>query len=125
MVVMVAMSSTSAACAIVAGRCATMIRVIAGNYQPTAGIYQIDNHEVHFKKPAEARYAGVEVVYQDLALCNNLSSAANVSDRASTPALLTLYAPIRGAEPKLAADATLITPPRPLLRRRGTKVSHP
>jgi simple sugar transport system ATP-binding protein len=33
---------------------------------------------VHFSKPVEAREKGVEVVYQDLALCNNLSAAANV-----------------------------------------------
>ena len=32
----------------------------------------------HFHKPVEAREKGIEVVYQDLALCNNLSAAANV-----------------------------------------------
>ena len=33
---------------------------------------------MHFHRPLEARQQGIEVVYQDLALCNNLSAAANV-----------------------------------------------
>ena len=33
---------------------------------------------VHFHKPVDARAAGIEVVYQDLALCNNLTASANV-----------------------------------------------
>jgi len=33
---------------------------------------------VHFHKPVEARAKGIEVVYQDLALCNNLTASANV-----------------------------------------------
>jgi simple sugar transport system ATP-binding protein len=56
----------------------TLVRVIAGNYQPSNGIYRLDSEEVHFRNPAEARRAGVEVVYQDLALCDNLTSTANV-----------------------------------------------
>src|SRR5579863_8050656 len=56
----------------------TLVRVIAGNFPPTAGEIRIDGVPVHFSKPVEAREKGVEVVYQDLALCNNLSAAANV-----------------------------------------------
>ncbi len=33
---------------------------------------------VAFHKPADARDAGIEIVYQDLALCDNLSAAENV-----------------------------------------------
>jgi simple sugar transport system ATP-binding protein len=33
---------------------------------------------VRFHRPVEAREKGIEVVYHDLALCNNLSAAANV-----------------------------------------------
>jgi simple sugar transport system ATP-binding protein len=50
----------------------TLVKVIAGNFPPTNG------EAVHFHKPVEAREKGIEVVYQDLALCNNLSAAANV-----------------------------------------------
>src|ERR1700721_357021 len=56
----------------------TLVRVIAGNFPPTAGEIRIEGVPVHFSKPVEAREKGVEVVYQDLALCNNLSAAANV-----------------------------------------------
>jgi simple sugar transport system ATP-binding protein len=56
----------------------TLVKVIAGNFPPTHGEVRIGGEVVHFHKPVEARQKGVEVVYQDLALCNNLSAAANV-----------------------------------------------
>jgi simple sugar transport system ATP-binding protein len=56
----------------------TLVKVIAGNFPPTGGEIRIEGQPVHFSKPVEARQKGVEVVYQDLALCNNLSAAANV-----------------------------------------------
>ena len=56
----------------------TLVRIIAGNFRPTGGEMLIDGRIVHFHKPAQARDAGIEVVYQDLALCNNLTASANV-----------------------------------------------
>lgn len=56
----------------------TLVKVIAGNFPPSAGEIILDEKPVHFHKPVEARQQGIEVVYQDLALCNNLSAAANV-----------------------------------------------
>jgi simple sugar transport system ATP-binding protein len=56
----------------------TLVKVIAGNFPPTHGEIRIGGEAVHFHKPVEAREKGVEIVYQDLALCNNLSAAANV-----------------------------------------------
>ncbi len=56
----------------------TLVKVIAGNFPPTHGEIRLSGEAVHFHKPVEAREKGVEVVYQDLALCNNLSAAANV-----------------------------------------------
>jgi simple sugar transport system ATP-binding protein len=56
----------------------TLVKVIAGNFPPTHGEILLEGESVHFSKPVEAREKGVEVVYQDLALCNNLSAAANV-----------------------------------------------
>ena len=56
----------------------TLVRVMAGNFPPTSGDVLIDGEAQHFSKPVEAREKGIEVVYQDLALCNNLSAAANV-----------------------------------------------
>jgi len=56
----------------------TLVKVIAGNFPPNSGELKIDGVTEHFHKPLEARQKGIEVVYQDLALCNNLSAAANV-----------------------------------------------
>jgi simple sugar transport system ATP-binding protein len=56
----------------------TLVKLIAGNFPPTSGEIVIDGELAHFHKPVEAREKGIEVVYQDLALCNNLSAAANV-----------------------------------------------
>ncbi|MBM3631200.1 MAG: sugar ABC transporter ATP-binding protein [Alphaproteobacteria bacterium] len=56
----------------------TLLKIIAGNFYPSAGVIKFENQEVHFKKPIESREAGIEVVYQDLALCNHLTAASNV-----------------------------------------------
>ncbi len=56
----------------------TLVKILAGNFSPTEGEYLIDGRPVHFHKPLDARRAGIEVVYQDLAICDNLSAAANV-----------------------------------------------
>ena len=56
----------------------TLVKVIAGNFPPSHGNILINGETVHFTKPVDARAQGIEVVYQDLALCNNLTAAANV-----------------------------------------------
>lgn len=56
----------------------TLVKIIAGNFPPTGGTIHIDDREVHFAQPIDARRNGVEIVYQDLALCNNLTAGANV-----------------------------------------------
>ena len=56
----------------------TLVKIIAGNFRPTHGAIVMDGREVHFHKPIEAREHGIEIVYQDLALCDNLTAAANV-----------------------------------------------
>src|ERR1700692_4497844 len=56
----------------------TLVKVIAGNFPPSSGAIELDEKPVHFHRPIAAREQGIEVVYQDLALCNNLSAAANV-----------------------------------------------
>ena len=56
----------------------TMVKIIAGNFPPSAGEIVLDGESVQFHRPVEARKKGVEIVYQDLALCDNLTAAANV-----------------------------------------------
>ncbi len=56
----------------------TLVKIIAGNFPPSGGEMVLDGKAVHFHKPADARAAGVEIVYQDLALCDNLMASGNV-----------------------------------------------
>ncbi len=56
----------------------TLAKIIAGNFPPTSGRMEFNGEEVAFDGPVDARAAGIEVVYQDLALADNLSAAANV-----------------------------------------------
>jgi simple sugar transport system ATP-binding protein len=56
----------------------TLMRIIAGNFRPSQGAIAIDGHPITFHSPIDARRAGIEIVYQDLALCDNLTAAANV-----------------------------------------------
>lgn len=56
----------------------TLVRIMAGNFAPTTGEMWLNGEPVHFYRPLEARLSGIEIVYQDLALCDNLTAAANV-----------------------------------------------
>ena len=56
----------------------TLVRIIAGNFRPSEGEIRIHGETKHFHKPVDARAEGIEVVYQDLALCENLTATGNV-----------------------------------------------
>jgi len=56
----------------------TMIKVLAGAVRPDAGEVLMDGIPVHFRSPIEARTAGIEIVYQTLALSPALSIAENM-----------------------------------------------
>jgi simple sugar transport system ATP-binding protein len=56
----------------------TLVKIVAGNFAQSAGAMAMDGNKVSFHKPSDARAAGIEIVYQDLALCDNLSAAENV-----------------------------------------------
>lgn len=56
----------------------TLVKIIAGNYPPSAGEIRLEGQAVQFSRPLDAREKGIEIVYQDLALCDNLPAALNV-----------------------------------------------
>ena len=56
----------------------TLVKIIAGVFQANSGEIIYNNQKVKFAKPIDARNNGIEVVYQDLALCDNLTAAANI-----------------------------------------------
>ncbi|RWE10096.1 MAG: sugar ABC transporter ATP-binding protein [Mesorhizobium sp.] len=56
----------------------TVVKTVAGNFPPSDGEIVVDGEVCHFHKPVQARAKGIEVVYQDLALADNLTAAQNV-----------------------------------------------
>jgi fructose transport system ATP-binding protein len=56
----------------------TMVKALCGAVVPDSGQILLDGKPVHFKSPAEARVAGIETVYQNLALSPALSIADNM-----------------------------------------------
>jgi simple sugar transport system ATP-binding protein len=56
----------------------TMIKTISGVFQPSAGEIRLKGKAVNFSTPQEARDRGIETIYQDLALADNLSIGANI-----------------------------------------------
>ncbi len=55
----------------------TLVRCIAGDITPTSGVVALDGRPVP-ADPISAKRRGIEVVWQDLALCDNLDVASNV-----------------------------------------------
>lgn len=56
----------------------TLMKVLSGAYIPDGGGVYIEGEAVHFTSPMHARRMGIEMVYQDYALSNNLDVSANV-----------------------------------------------
>jgi len=56
----------------------TMIKALSGAVAPDEGTVKLDGELVHFRSPMEARAAGIETVYQNLALSPALSIADNL-----------------------------------------------
>ena len=56
----------------------TMIKAISGVYPPTSGEILIEGKLVSFSSPHDARQKGIETIYQDLALADNLTIGANI-----------------------------------------------
>jgi len=56
----------------------TLIKCVSGVHHPDAGNILFAGREVHFSRPIDARQAGIETIYQDLALAGNLDVSANI-----------------------------------------------
>ncbi len=56
----------------------TLIKCIAGIYSPDGGDFLFEGNKVDINGPREATALGIEVVYQDLALCDNLDIVHNM-----------------------------------------------
>jgi ABC-type Fe3+/spermidine/putrescine transport system ATPase subunit len=80
----------------------TLIKMISGVYHPDEGKIFLGGQEVNFSTPMEARNQGIETIYQDLALCENLDATVNIflGPRADAPAV----GPPQGDRPVAYAD---------------------
>lgn len=56
----------------------TLISILVGDQRPDAGEITIDGTPVTLHSPEEAREMGIETVYQDLALADDLDAPANL-----------------------------------------------
>lgn len=56
----------------------TFIKLISGVYRPDNGSIAFNGAVVHHASPLAARQSGIETIYQDLALCENLDAPTNI-----------------------------------------------
>lgn len=56
----------------------TLIKAISGAVKPDSGTIELNGERVNFHSPLEAKQAGIETVYQNLALSPSLSIADNL-----------------------------------------------
>ena len=100
----------------------TLVKIIAGNYPPSDGTLTMQGRKVAFHKPTDAREQGIEIVYQDLALCDNLTAAENVFlgrelVRSVGPMRVLDYRTMFKRAGELFAELKSETRPRDLVRR--------
>ncbi|BAB49008.1 MULTISPECIES: ATP-binding cassette domain-containing protein [Mesorhizobium] len=100
----------------------TLVKMIAGNFHASHGTMRMDGKELILNKPAEARQHGIEIVHQDLALCNNLTAAANVYlgrelRRGFGPFRILDYAAMYKRAGQLFAELKSETRPRDLVKQ--------
>jgi len=56
----------------------TLMKVMTGAYQRDSGAVLVDGKETHFHSPQQSRDVGIEMIYQDFALCGNLDVGQNI-----------------------------------------------
>src|SRR4030066_2155635 len=55
----------------------TLMKVLSGAYIPDEGEILIEGKNAHMTDPLDARRLGIEMVYQDLAMANNMDGTPN------------------------------------------------
>ncbi len=54
------------------------MKILTGAYHRDTGSVTVDGKPTNFRNPHESRDAGIEMIYQDFALCGNMDVAQNV-----------------------------------------------
>ena len=56
----------------------TLMKILTGAYQRDSGEVLVAGAKTHFKSPHESRAVGIEMIYQDFALCGNMDVGQNI-----------------------------------------------
>ena len=56
----------------------TLIKIVSGAYRPDEGSIYFNGNRVHFTSPMDARRVGIETIYQNLAIMDNLDISSNI-----------------------------------------------
>jgi D-xylose transport system ATP-binding protein len=56
----------------------TLVSILSGLQRADSGSIRVDGTEIRFEEPKDARSAGIETVFQNLALCGNLDAPGNL-----------------------------------------------
>ena len=56
----------------------TMLKVLSGVHRPDSGEIRLEGRVMDFNAEIGARLAGIEMIFQDLALCDDLDATANI-----------------------------------------------
>ena len=91
----------------------TLMKIFTGYHQPTSGQLHLDGKPVTFRSVAHARSLGVEAVYQDLALVNELNVYRNMFLQRET---------VRGGPLGILDDATMRRAAIEQLDRMGVSI---
>ncbi len=97
----------------------TLVKIIAGNFHPSEGTIRLGGEAAQLHSPRDARSKGIEIVYQDLALADNLTAAANIflGRELLTPLGMLDYQAMYKRAGELFAELKSETRPRDLVRR--------
>jgi D-xylose transport system ATP-binding protein len=101
----------------------TLVRCITGVHRPDGGTIRFNGKEVHFHAPEDARALGIETVYQDLALVEDLAVWQNlflnreITRGVGPLRLLNKRAMIASAETTLSRLAVTVPSVRSTVRR--------
>jgi simple sugar transport system ATP-binding protein len=56
----------------------TLMKILTGAYQRDSGDVLVAGERTHFRSPHESREVGIEMIYQDFALCGNMDVGQNI-----------------------------------------------
>ncbi|MDP1729579.1 MAG: ATP-binding cassette domain-containing protein [Devosia sp.] len=56
----------------------TLMKILTGAYHRDSGSVLVDDQPTNFRTPHESRQLGIEMIYQDFALCGNMDVAQNI-----------------------------------------------